>query len=55
MRQTYGPTVLAVALLIAAIAASAGNWLLVLGVAVALVAAARLVRHHPSRRQKRLH
>jgi len=54
MSQTYAPTVLAVAMLIAAIAVAAGNWLMVIGVLSALLAGARLVRHHPPRRQKRL-
>src|SRR6476660_1846576 len=53
MSQTYAPTVLAVAMLIAAIAVAAGNWLLVIGVLSALLAGARLARHHPSRRQRR--
>jgi hypothetical protein len=55
MRQTYAPTVFAVAVLIAAIAVMAGNWLLVVAVVCALLAGARLTRHHPARRNRRLH
>jgi predicted branched-subunit amino acid permease len=55
VNHTYAPTVFAVAVLIAAIAVMAGNWLLVVAVVCALLAAARLARHHPSRRNRRLH
>jgi hypothetical protein len=45
---------LAVAILIAAVAVMAGNWLLVTGVLCALAAGARLAHHHPFRRHKKL-
>jgi hypothetical protein len=53
--HTYAPTMFAVAMLIAAIAVMAGNWLLVVAVVCALLAGARLARHHPSRRNRKLH
>lgn len=55
MSHTYAPTMFAVAMLIAAIAVMAGNWLLVVAVVCALLAGARLARHHPSRRNRKLH
>jgi hypothetical protein len=55
MSQTYAPTVFAVAVLIAAIAFVAGNWLLLIGVASAVLAGARIAHHHPSRGHKKLH
>jgi hypothetical protein len=54
MSRTYAPTVFAVAVLIAAIAVVAGNWLLVIGVLSAMLAGARIARRHPFSRQKRL-
>jgi hypothetical protein len=53
--HTYAPTMFAVAMLIAAIAVMAGNWLLVVAVVCALLAGAHLARHHPSRRNRKLH
>jgi hypothetical protein len=53
--RTYAPTMFAVAMLIAAIAVMAGNWLLVVAVVCSLLAGARLAHHHPSRRNRKLH